>query len=241
QYTAEDLENAVKAVKNGLLIREASHSDNIPYSTLNDHVNENVTSFGSGPEQYVIQLGKGAMFKNDRPSYDWIQDFLKRHPTLTMKTSTSLERCRAALTQINQHEYSIVMRQVIVRRDSSNSFQIEGGTGGKSFTSILLCVNATGKIIPPYIIYKSKRLVAKWYGNGWMNQDVFYSWFHDMFILFTNDSPQPIVLFLDEHKSHFKVEIIQLAVQHKIVIICLPAHVTHILQPLNVVYFQPIR
>ncbi|CAF3927401.1 unnamed protein product, partial [Didymodactylos carnosus] len=48
QYTAEDLENAVKAVKNGLLIREASRSDNIPYSTLNDHVNENVTSFGSG-------------------------------------------------------------------------------------------------------------------------------------------------------------------------------------------------
>ncbi|CAF1081904.1 unnamed protein product [Didymodactylos carnosus] len=133
QYTAEDLENAVKAVKNGLLICEASRSDNIPYSTLNDHVNENVTSFGSGrnsifseieemnlmnavlmlqdwgdlqpindpcmlAEQYVIQLGKGAMFKTDRPSYDWIQDFLKRHPTLTMKTSTALERCRAALT-----------------------------------------------------------------------------------------------------------------------------------------------
>ncbi|CAF1403252.1 unnamed protein product, partial [Didymodactylos carnosus] len=144
-------------------------------------------------------------------------------------------------------------KKVLVHRGTSNPYKVQGGTGGKSFTSVLICASATGTILPPYIIYKAKRLFGEWcingppgsgYAttpNGWMNKNAFFMWFKDIFLTSVKDVNRPILLFLDGHKSHFMVKTIQLAIENQIMIVCLPPHSSHILQPLDVVFFAPVK
>lgn len=48
-------------------------------------------------------------------------------------------------------------------------------------------------------------------------------------------------MFLDGHNSHITVEIINLAIENKITLICLIPHTTHVLQPLDVSVFKPVK
>lgn len=49
------------------------------------------------------------------------------------------------------------------------------------------------------------------------------------------------ILFVDGHYSHISIETIDLAIENNIVLICLPPHTTHILQPLDVSVFKPVK
>jgi hypothetical protein len=52
--------------------------------------------------------------------------------------------------------------KTIVRRRTSNAYRTDGGTGGKSFISVMFCASAPGIFLPPFIVYKSKRLFQEW-------------------------------------------------------------------------------
>ena len=56
--------------------------------------------------------------------------------------------------------------KVIVRRGTSNAYRTQGGTGGKSFISVMFCASATGQLLPPFIVYKAKRLFQEWCVGG---------------------------------------------------------------------------
>ena len=56
--------------------------------------------------------------------------------------------------------------KVLVRRQTSNAYQTQGGTDGKSYTSVMFCASATGFLLPPFVIYKSKRLFQEWCTGG---------------------------------------------------------------------------
>ena len=49
------------------------------------------------------------------------------------------------------------------------------------------------------------------------------------------------MLIVDGHASHVLTEFIQFAREHKIVCLCLPAHSTHLLQPLDIGVFGPLK
>ena len=42
------------------------------------------------------------------------------------------------------------------------------------------------------------------------------------------------MLIVDGHISHISIELIRFTQEHKIVCLCLPAHSTHLLQPLDI-------
>lgn len=48
------------------------------------------------------------------------------------------------------------------------------------------------------------------------------------------------LLFLDGHSSHITREAIRFCEKNKIILLCLPSHSTHILQPLDVGIFGPL-
>jgi hypothetical protein len=56
-----------------------------------------------------------------------------------------------------------------------------------------------------------------------------------------NKSGKPILLILNGHSSHETSCILQLAKLHNIIILCLPPHTTHKLQPLDVGVFGPLQ
>ena len=80
--------------------------------------------------------------------------------------------------------------------------------------------------------------------NGWTDDFIGAEWFEKSFILQAtarNKSGKPILLVLDGHGSHESSEIICLAEIHNIIILCLPPHTTHKLQPLDVGVFGPFQ
>lgn len=48
------------------------------------------------------------------------------------------------------------------------------------------------------------------------------------------------MLILDGHASHISTAAIEFCIRQKIILLCLPAHTTHILQPLDVGVFGPL-
>jgi hypothetical protein len=49
------------------------------------------------------------------------------------------------------------------------------------------------------------------------------------------------LLILDGHESHLNQDFKDYCLEHKILTLCMPPHSSHILQPLNVVCFSPLK
>ena len=69
----------------------------------------------------------------------------------------------------------------------------------------------------------------------------FTSWFKRDFIAHCAKIVGSKVLFLDGHNLHITLEIINLALENKIELICLPPHTSSFLQPLDVGVFQTVK
>jgi hypothetical protein len=108
----------------------------------------------------------------------------------------------------------------------------------------------------PLIIFKGKKRKLsdeKWDGahyncsvSGWMNSEIFNSWFNEFFIPEANaNRPDgydgPIFLILDGHTSHTNIDLIATAHQNNVVLLCLPSHSSHILQPLDINIFGSLK
>lgn len=61
---------------------------------------------------------------------------------------------------------SISYSKVLVHRQTSHAYRIQGGSGGKSYISVMYCGSATGALLLPFIIYKSKHLFQDWCVGG---------------------------------------------------------------------------
>ena len=80
--------------------------------------------------------------------------------------------------------------------------------------------------------------------NGWTDDFIGSEWFEKSFIpqaTIQNTSRMPILLPVDGHHSHESLKIIDLAIKHNIIILCLLPHTTHKLQPLDVGVFGPFQ
>ncbi|XP_045213286.2 uncharacterized protein LOC123564072 [Mercenaria mercenaria] len=124
-----------------------------------------------------------------------------------------------------------------------------------SITTLLGCGNALGTQIPPYFIFKGQRmydelLAGSSHGasgtiteSGWSNTQVFLKYLDEHFLKFMQRSSpdQPVLLILDGHRSHVNVSVLDWAKQHNVILSILPAHTSHILQPLDVGCFGPLQ
>ncbi|CAF3166771.1 unnamed protein product [Rotaria sp. Silwood2] len=158
-----------------------------------------INEFMNLAKQYASSVNKSDLFPSGAPTCDWFYSFLQRHPNLVLKKSKPITKKRANLTieQVNQwfdllskiiQENDLMHRpgqifncdesglsdgisysKVIIHRQSSYAYRIQGGTGGKSYTSVLFCGSATGALIPPFIIYKGRRLYEEWCIGGPQN------------------------------------------------------------------------
>ena len=132
-------------------------------------------------------------------------------------------------------------------------FRINTGSG-KDSTTVLLTISASGICLPPYVIYKSKCLYDTWcprnvirgavYNrteSGWINEDTFFDYMKNMFIPQTKHIPRPLLLIFDGHTSHLSLKTARLAIDNHIHLLCLPAHATHLLQPLDVYTLKYVK
>ncbi len=131
---------------------------------------------------------------------------------------------------------------------------------GKAFSresvTITETICADGHIIPPFIIFKGKTHQMRWYSEttipdsytigvsdtAYTNDEIALEWIKH-FDLHTQNRTKGAyrLLILDGHGSHETLEFTQYCIDRKILLACFPAHLTHKMQPLDVVVFQPFK
>ena len=102
------------------------------------------------------------------------------------------------------------------------------------------------------VIFYAKNLNHHWtadeipgtkYGlseKGWITSELFEGWLFEHFLEHAV-SCRPLLLLLDRHSTHYQPEVIRLARQNGVIMLCLPPHTTHETQPLDCGVFAPLK
>ena len=141
---------------------------------------------------------------------------------------------------------------VIVPKTKSAAHIVQ--PGNRDWASIIECCNTTNFVLPPFFIFKGQRLQQAWYDalddpnavlsvseNGWTDCEFAMKWL-EHFDVSTRPRRRGThrLLILDGHVSHVSLEFIEYCEAHEIISLCLPAHTTHLLQPLDVGIFSSV-
>lgn len=128
--------------------------------------------------------------------------------------------------------------------------------GDREWVTVIQSVCAAGYAIPPFIIYKGRVHISAWYEetsiprnwklsvseNGWTNNTLGLEWLkHFDAHTKTRQVGGYRLLILDGHESHLNQDFKDYCLEHKILTLCMPPHSSHILQPLDVVCFSPLK
>jgi hypothetical protein len=131
--------------------------------------------------------------------------------------------------------------------------------GSREFISLLACVSATGKRMSPALIYSSESgdLQTSWLDQfdpqnpsqrcyfgasetGWTNDNMALAWLARFDQETCTNQYAKRLLLVDGHGSHVNRAFIDLALASGILVVVLPPHSTHRLQPLNVSVFRAL-
>ena len=140
--------------------------------------------------------------------------------------------------------------KVVAAKGSKNIYRQSHGT--TEHITMLCCASAAGFPLPPMIIFAKSfpggpyrfegpddALYAR-SESGWIDSELFLSWFNKIFLKYSVPD-RPIMLLTDGHKSHLTLDVVDLCIQNKIILFCLPPHTTHALQPLDVAVFKSLK
>jgi 4-hydroxybenzoate polyprenyltransferase len=130
--------------------------------------------------------------------------------------------------------------------------------GSRTWTSFIECVSASGAALPPLVIFRGKSVQQQWFpenlkpfhgwqftatDNGWTSDATAVEWLEKLFIPLTapsNPKDKRLLVF-DGHGSHETTEFMYLCFQRNIHLLYLPPHTSHVLQPLDLSVFSPLK
>ena len=133
--------------------------------------------------------------------------------------------------------------------------QVGSATSWERGKNITVCcaVSASGAYVPPMFIFPRLRMtpalqrggppnsIYDCSKNGWITEDLFPKWLKH-FANFTKASKNhTILLTLDNHTSHVSLEAYNFCKDNGIVVVTLPPHCSHRLQPLDVTFFSSLK
>lgn len=142
--------------------------------------------------------------------------------------------------------------KIVTQRGQKRVGSITSGERGKTVTAVC-AVSATGVYLPPMFIYSRQRhapaleydgprgAIYRCSKNGWINEDLFLDWLKH-FATFTKPSQnEPILLILDNHSSHISLRTYEFCKKNHIIMLSLPPHGSHRMQPLDVAIYGPLK
>ncbi|BDD61273.1 hypothetical protein MAP00_009287 [Monascus purpureus] len=129
--------------------------------------------------------------------------------------------------------------------------------GNQEWVTTIECINSSGWVLPPCIIFKGKTHVQGWYEdedlphdwrievseNGWTTDEIGLRWLKNVFIPSTEarTTGRYRLLVLDGHGSHLTPKFDEICSQNNIIPICMPPHSSHLLQPLHLACLSPLK
>jgi len=142
----------------------------------------------------------------------------------------------------------------VIAQKGKSVGQLTSAEKGKTVT-LVCAVSATGVFLPPMFIFPRVRMkpslldkappgsVGGANKSGWINQELFTSWF-EHFLKFVQPQyrPEPVLLLMDGHSSHTQnLDVIEKARANNVILLVFPSHCTHKLQPLDIAFFKSLN
>jgi hypothetical protein len=128
--------------------------------------------------------------------------------------------------------------------------------GNREWATAIECVSADGFVVPPFLVVQGQHHLASWYTecglpgpwrirtttNGWTDNETGLDWIKH-FDLHTKARRHGgwRMIVLDGHESHLSDIFEQYCQENNIVTICLPAHSSHLTQPLDVGCYSVLK
>jgi hypothetical protein len=149
---------------------------------------------------------------------------------------------------------TIQKAQVIV--DSSVRMKYQSQPGRQEWITAVECVSADGISIPPLIIFKGETLMNSWMSrdcppgwkfscnsSGWTSNAHGAEWLRRCFEPATREKANGKIrlLICDGHDSHISAEFLRHCLDNVILLILLRPHSSHLMQPLDVGVFGPLK
>lgn len=158
-----------------------------------------------------------------------------------------MEQEREGRASHYQHVESDMLVQLLVQRKL-----VQLLVQRKGEHSLQCCCSAEGVFVPPMLIYPRIRVkpeflyraptgaIAGGSKNGWITRELFEKWFdHFLKAVHPEAHSQKVLLILDGHSSHTRnINVINKAHLSNVVLLSLPSHCTHKLQPLDLAFFK---
>ncbi len=214
----------------------------------------------------------------------WVERFLKRYPEYHVKVQQSLDILRFRAHQpavieawfkkllevcekyhihpediFNMDETGFRIgcggKQKVVIRNARSRCYASSSTN-RDYVTVIECVSAGKKLLPPMVILPGKNLLEVWVTKtdmpgkftlatsetGYANDELSFAWLQH----FERHSREGQVgeyrlLLLDGFGSHCTLDFVQFCEDHKILPFCLPPHTTYFLQPLDVLLFSAYK
>ena len=107
-----------------------------------------------------------------------------------------------------------------------------------------MCLNLTGRRMNEELMKgASAGARAAMSDSGWSTASVFREYLETHFLKHVkrDNENQPVLLILDGHTRHTSPDMIKFAQSKQIHLFVLPAHTSHVLQPLDVAVFGPFK
>ena len=162
----------------------------------------------------------------------------------------------ANIYNVDESGYSICHKpsKIIAQKGKRGVGALTSAENGKTITAVC-CVSALGNYIPPMIIFPRVRMKTELMDNailgaigrssksGWINEELFTDWFdHFVETVRPKTRQDPTLLIMDGHSSHTKnLNLIHKAEANNVILLSLPSHCTHKLQPLDRTFFKSLN
>ncbi|KAJ8965371.1 hypothetical protein NQ317_002874 [Molorchus minor] len=142
--------------------------------------------------------------------------------------------------------------KVISSKGKKTVNKVVSGERGQLITAVC-CISAAGVYVPPALIFPRKRekpelidgappgTILMISDSGFINGDLFLIWLKHFKSFINCSTNEPILLVLDNHSSHISLAAITFCRRNGIHLLSLPPHSSHRLQPLDVVFFGPLK
>jgi len=142
--------------------------------------------------------------------------------------------------------------KIIGKKGQRQIGKITSGERGKTVTAVC-AYNAEGMFIPPMLIFPrikmNQRLIhdaplgtiGAASKSGWIDSSLFLQWFEHFVKRVKPSTNDQHLILLDGHISHKSLPLIEAARSNGVTLLCFPPHTTHALQPLDCVFFGPLK
>ncbi|XP_076799909.1 uncharacterized protein LOC143445003 [Clavelina lepadiformis] len=140
------------------------------------------------------------------------------------------------------------LSKVLAKKGKHQVGSITSQERGQNVT-VICCMSAGGNFVPPSFIFPRVRMkdgappgsMFTCQKKGWMNNDIFLEWIKHFIQHAKPSQEERVLLILDGHKSHtHNIEALELASKSGVIMLSLPPHTSHRMQPLDLTFFKPL-